>query len=1130
MSDKLHPIPQALRDAIRKKQAVVVVGAGVSIQATGNAPAASWKGLIRLGIQRCVEIDPERKGDWERNARERVDSKFQDTFLGLANEVARMIGGEGKAPGRLGQWLGDTVGKLEPKHPEIIKAIHALDLQLVTTNYDGLLERPDLPPVTWRDFAKIPQVLRGHGRGVLHLHGHWNEPDSVVLDNESFVVVRDEEHPKAVLRMLAMSKTLLFIGCGEGLSDPNFSRFREWLAEVNSANPMPHFRLCSTEDHARLAAEDDPRERIDLVPYGKHEDLPGFLQKLAPEPIVVTSGKGAASGHPEGSNAPSGTVPIQPLTQAIQSYLRHLSDEVQHLRLVGFGHALDLELPIEDAYVPLRLLTSASLAASTPGKFDLDEMERRGIANKDVPVSGMFQLAHSMGYRGVVVLGDPGSGKTTAARQLSRAILKDADPATTFGLPVGVVPVLIRLRDLRPEQMKDPWAFVDASVRPEPVAVAGAKKRKETGPGPDLRARQGVLWIFDGLDEVVDEPMRVQVTQWMARVLDERREDRFMVTCRYSGYRGHVALGPRFCTFYVQPLDATQVREFVERWHRVVARRIYGEGPKATERANESIEALMGILGQEEYRIGRLRELPANPLLLTILCLVHHEQKNLPGRRVDLYARCTRVLVEEWRKEMLRRSRATPMDAGAAEEVLASVAWWLHSEDKRTSDTMETLGAKALPMLESMSPTTGLGRDGKQFIERMRDLSGIMAMHGAGRCGFLHLTFQEYLAASHATRAGLAGQLATELGRTWWREMILLAVAMGTKDFATEFFTTATRVDGAVVKHEGLLTQAMDESRHVIAEPFVAVLKDPKRDDAEKLAALRIVRERDAKDVVEACRTLLDAESIDLARLAEEVLLKAGETIPARTRRGVRRGGLGTATLAISIDPMTGMAFVDVPAGEFLMGSDAGHYDDESPAHPVRVSAFRMGRYPVTNAEYAKFLSAHPGAPKPRYWDDSQFNDPRQPVVGIDWNEASEFCRWLGGRLPTEAEWEYACRAGTTTEFAFGSELSHEQANFGMKVKRTTPVDQYPANAWGLHDMHGNVWEWCADWYGPGYYASSPAVDPLGPEEGGGRVLRGGCWVISAVRCRSACRIDGHPGDWSPRRGFRVVLASRSAS
>jgi len=282
----MHPtspsIPEHLRKAIRNRQVVIVVGAGVSIQATGNAPAASWNGLIKLGIERCTEIDSKRKGRWEQNALSRLDSEFPDEFLGLANEVARVIGGNGQVPGRFGQWLGDTVGKLEPKHPEIIEAIHALTLQLVTTNYDGLLQRAGLPPVTWRDSAKVHHVLRGDIQGVLHLHGHWEQPESVVLDSESYVAVRDDHHPKAVLRALAMSKTLMFVGCGEGLSDPNFSRFRKWLAEVNSANTIPHFRLCRTADHARLAAEHDPRERIELIPYGDHKDLLLLLAGLNP--------------------------------------------------------------------------------------------------------------------------------------------------------------------------------------------------------------------------------------------------------------------------------------------------------------------------------------------------------------------------------------------------------------------------------------------------------------------------------------------------------------------------------------------------------------------------------------------------------------------------------------------------------------------------------------------------------------------------------------------------------------------------------------------------------------------------------------------------------------------------------
>jgi sulfatase modifying factor 1 len=300
---------------------------------------------------------------------------------------------------------------------------------------------------------------------------------------------------------------------------------------------------------------------------------------------------------------------------------------------------------------------------------------------------------------------------------------------------------------------------------------------------------------------------------------------------------------------------------------------------------------------------------------------------------------------------------------------------------------------------------------------------------------------------------------------------------------------------------------------------------------AETLALLRVLRGRSSPDLLEAYRKLVTSKDADVARLAGELLQAAGEEVPrARATPGrasvVAAGGGG----ALFFEKKSGMAFVEVPAGKFLMGSDKGPKDwtSERPVHPVRVSAFCMGRYPVTNEEYGRFLAAHPGVRRPEHWNDTKFNHPRQPVVGVDWFEATAFCRWVGGRLPTEAEWEYACRAGTTTEYAFGDDLTHELANFGSKVDATSAVDRYPANPWGLHDMHGNVWEWCADWYDGDYYARSPVQDPTGPEEGGGRVLRGGCWCSPAVDCRSACRYGWLPGNRFRDIGFRVVLAPRS--
>jgi formylglycine-generating enzyme required for sulfatase activity len=172
------------------------------------------------------------------------------------------------------------------------------------------------------------------------------------------------------------------------------------------------------------------------------------------------------------------------------------------------------------------------------------------------------------------------------------------------------------------------------------------------------------------------------------------------------------------------------------------------------------------------------------------------------------------------------------------------------------------------------------------------------------------------------------------------------------------------------------------------------------------------------------------------------------------------------------------------------------------------------------------------------------------PVEMVSWEDAAAFCRALterseeraagrSYRLPTEAEWEYACRAGTNSPFGHGSSLSAGQGNFdarfpygdgstGKPLGRTTPPNRFPSGAWGLADAHGNVWEWCADWYGEGYYRSSPLRDPSGPEAGTVKVLRGGSWRNQASSCRAAYRNALAPHQKDSATGFRVVAVLQS--
>jgi sulfatase modifying factor 1 len=319
-------------------------------------------------------------------------------------------------------------------------------------------------------------------------------------------------------------------------------------------------------------------------------------------------------------------------------------------------------------------------------------------------------------------------------------------------------------------------------------------------------------------------------------------------------------------------------------------------------------------------------------------------------------------------------------------------------------------------------------------------------------------------------------------------------------------------------------------------------------------------------------------------------------TPPAATAEQAPR-----ATITDSI----GVKLVEIPAGEFMMGSHESleemkktftqyeprrfNHTDEYPVHKVRITrAFWMGVYPVTIREFTQFVKATdyktdaerndpaldtPGEPRrigpggygynketgkldternPKHtWRDTGFpqNDDH-PVVDVSWNDAVAFCKWLGRkegktyRLPTEAEWEYACRAGTTTRYWSGDDpeslvkianiydqssakVFPEWSKFALKgddgFPFTAPVGSFRPNAFGLYDMHGNVWQWCSDWYGEDYYAKSPVDDPKGPPPARQHVRRGGAWHSWAMYVRSSFRNYNTPQSRYFNLGFRVV-------
>lgn len=269
--------------------------------------------------------------------------------------------------------------------------------------------------------------------------------------------------------------------------------------------------------------------------------------------------------------------------------------------------------------------------------------------------------------------------------------------------------------------------------------------------------------------------------------------------------------------------------------------------------------------------------------------------------------------------------------------------------------------------------------------------------------------------------------------------------------------------------------------------------------------------------------------------------------------------------LSLDLGDQVALKLVLINPGTFLMGSPVGEKDrmpheglpqgkfiNGSPQRPVTISKpFYMGIHAVTVDQFAQFAKEAGAKPKKPGYPQAG----NHPVVGVNWDEADAFCKWLSKKtgktvsLPTEAQREYACRAGTKTRFSFGNSDAdlHKHENYCDKTNtsqlskanyrdemhsdgfdRTSPVGSFKPNPWGLYDMQGNVWEWCADWYADSY-SPTDRVDPTGPAAGEKRVVRGGAWAANAAMCRAASRLSSDPKNQYQGKGFRVTVVAPAA-
>jgi len=832
------------------------------------------------------------------------------------------------------------------------------------------------------------------------------------------------------------------------------------------------------------------------------------------------------------------------LENEVSEYLHRMSDAHGQVRLVGFGKHVHLNLDLEDLLVPQNALVDRRVIGKV-GFDDAEHAKRDVGGNSDlIALADAFRrVSEKKRSRGFVLLGDPGSGKTTQLKRLLLWVARNGPESV--GLPAGMVPLFLPLRELR---------SVDDGLEPLIEAQLSSPHYKpKAGFARRMLERGNLLLLFDGLDEVADEQQRQRVAKWIGQAADANSDWRIAVTCRYAGYSDPTRLDGRFLELHLRPLTDDQADTFIAKWFRAVEREQERDQERADLLADEGARKLIDALKAPHFA-WRVYEFTRNPLLLTAICLVHYDKKSLPERRADLYEQCVDVLLERWRAA---KGISVSMDAKRARGVLQPLAYWMHLERNRRRATAKQIG----PHIATSLAEIQWRASPEEFLSTIRDESGLLVGWSERDFGFLHLGFQEYLAAREIRRRYFEdgdrealSALAANFGDPWWREVTLLLVALEEPSAFDPLFAEVVKRDEFATAQD-LVTYALSDAVRVSPRPFLELLDvEPGRNRAlweRQLAALRVLEKIAPEEVVARANALAKHPHAEIAQRFQEL---ASET--ATPRSPIVTGGSGRMTTEVSahltasrrprvVSPRGEIELVAIPSGKFWMGSSdeeivrlkreyphyASAFDRESPRHEVTLSPYFLSPTPVTNAQYATFLEANFNVAKPEYWADRQYNQPDQPVVGVSWDDAQRYCEWAGVQLPTEAQWEYACRAGTDSRYWSGeTEADLERVgwfhtNSGGALQA---VARKPANRFGLHDMHGNVWEWCADWYGE--YSKKSAEDPAGPAGGSVRVVRGGCFWDDAIWCRSAFRSWNLPSFRWFNLGFRVALPAAPSS
>ena len=815
-------------------------------------------------------------------------------------------------------------------------------------------------------------------------------------------------------------------------------------------------------------------------------------------------------------------------------YLRWVHDKRALVALAGIdrqaGDVTRQGMTLQAVYTKMDTRQHALAGERYRGAAALRPSEREQMARERETRPLPALEAISVEQR-AVLLGGPGSGKSTLVNYLTLCLsgyllnahadwLTHLQPEWDGGSPL---PVPVILRDFAawlPAGTQRGRADLVARylhhLLKEADAIAYADDLMKT------IERGRVFLLFDGLDEVPAEQRGV--VRDAVRAFADGCNCRTVVTCRTLSYSDEEWQLPGWPVYELAVFSRQQIEAFIASWYDEVVRL----GRKTRAEADDLVSRIGQTLDSQWDEFQPLAEIP---LLMTLMAIVHTDEGKLPDSRVLLYDRCVELLLWRWEKGKRARQEGQPEELGllrdlnqpgvdrtALEKTIWCIAYDAHAEQGAHPGVADIPANKLTATLNAY-----LGLNEQQvrtFLNYCQERSGLLLYSGARQpegalkpvaiYTFPHRTFQEYLAARHLASRGNFPSAAVEHAcqGDHWREVILLGVEWKRQQGDTDY--------------------ALDVARALYPA------ERPARDDRAGWRCAWL-----AGEAILAVGAVVDPhrrkEAIELrTRITRRIadLLEVGALdVRERIAAGEALARLGDPRFS---GPYLLPEFVSIPAGEFWMGSDQIS-DDERPVHRVRVEAFAISRYPVTNAQYAVFVQAT-GQKPPRHWEGGQVPPhlANHPVVNVTWDGAVAYCRWLSQetgqayRLPSEAEWERAARgAADQREWPWGDGWDAEKCNTVEGGPGTiTPAGIYSAGASpeGVLDMAGNVWEWCSSLYKP--YPYDPGDGRENPKAKGSRVLRGGSWNGSRNGARCACRNGYDAGNWNHFVGFRCARGS----